>query len=183
MYKFFIALFFAVIFQFNAQTSSPKFINYQGIARDAAGTPITSAFDIQFTIKNPTTTVHNEFQNGIQPNSLGLFSTIIGKAPNTLTVSAWDNGPFSLDVLIKTGSSFTLVGSQPLVSVPFSLFAGNVPSSYTNNILSVDSNLLTKTPVSSTTATTFFSSLMPLLYAKIPFLSVSSTPTLLPYLI
>ena len=140
MAKFFTILFFALIVQISAQTSAPKFINYQGVARDASGTPITSVFDIQFTIKNATATVHNEFQNGIQPNALGLFSTIIGKAPNTLTVSAWDNGPFTLDVSINTGSSFTLVGSQPLVSVPFSLFAGNVPSSYTNNILTIGAN-------------------------------------------
>lgn len=140
MAKFFTILFFALIVQLKAQTTAPKFINYQGIARDASGTPITSAFDIQFTIKNSTATVHNEFQNGIQPNSLGLFSTVIGKAPNTLTVSAWDNGPFTLDVSINTGSSFTLVGSQQLVSVPFSLFAGNVPTSYTNNILTIGAN-------------------------------------------
>ncbi len=140
MPKFFTVLFFAIIVQVSAQTSAPKFINYQGIARDASGTPITSAFDIQFTIKNPTATVHNEFQNGIQPNSLGLFTTVIGKAPNTLTLAAWDNGPFTLDVSINTGSSFTLVGSQQLVSVPFSLFAGNVPSSYTNNILTIGAN-------------------------------------------
>lgn len=140
MPKFFTVLFFAIIVQISAQTSAPKLINYQGIARDASGTPITSAFDIQFTIKNATATVHNEFQNSIQPNSLGLFSTVIGKAPNTLTVSAWDNGPFTLDVSINTGSSYTLVGSQALVSVPFSLFAGNVPTSYTNNILTIGAN-------------------------------------------
>lgn len=140
MVKFFTILFFAFIVQISAQTSAPKFINYQGVARDASGTPITSVFDIQFTIKNATATVHNEFQNGIQPNSLGLFSTVIGKAPNTLTVSAWDNGPFTLDVSINTGSSYTLVGSQALVSVPFSLFAGNVPSSFTNNILTIGAN-------------------------------------------
>lgn len=153
MAKFFIILFFALIVQISAQTSAPKFINYQGVARDASGTPITSVFDIQFTIKNATATVHNEFQNGIQPNALGLFSTIIGKAPNTLTVSAWDNGPFTLDVSINTGSSFTLVGSQPLVSVPFSLFAGNVPSSYTNNILTIGANSYSISAGSSITPT------------------------------
>jgi hypothetical protein len=153
MAKFFTFLFFGLIVQISAQTSAPKFINYQGVARDASGTPITSVFDIQFTIKNATATVHNEFQNGIQPNALGLFSTIIGKAPNTLTVSAWDNGPFTLDVSINTGSSFTLVGSQPLVSVPFSLFAGNVPSSYTNNILTIGANSYSISAGSSITPT------------------------------
>ena len=140
MFRLFTILFIVSIFRLNAQTSAPKLINYQGLARDAAGVPITSNFDIQFIIKDATSVVHNEVQIGISPNSLGLFSTLIGKPPNTLTVTALNTGPFSLDVLIKTGSSFTLIGTQPLVSVPFALHANNVPSSYTNNILTIGAN-------------------------------------------
>lgn len=182
MAKFFTILFFALIVQISAQTSAPKFINYQGVARDASGTPITSVFDIQFTIKNATATVHNEFQNGIQPNALGLFSTIIGKAPNTLTVSAWDNGPFTLDVSINTGSSFTLVGSQPLVSVPFSLFAGNVPSSYTNNILTIGANSYSISAGSSITPTIIGTGLASVTPSTGPLYSVNVPTASLSYL-
>ena len=182
MAKFFTILFFALIVQISAQTSAPKFINYQGVARDASGTPITSVFDIQFTIKNATATVHNEFQNGIQPNALGLFSTIIGKAPNTLTVSAWDNGPFTLDVSINTGSSFTLVGSQPLVSVPFSLFAGNVPSSYTNNILTIGANSYSISAGSSITPTIIGTGLASVTPSTGPVYSVNVPTASLSYL-
>ena len=182
MAKFFTILFFALIVQISAQTSAPKFINYQGVARDASGTPITSVFDIQFTIKNATATVHNEFQNGIQPNALGLFSTIIGKAPNTLTVSAWDNGPFTLDVSINTGSSFTLVGSQPIVSVPFSLFAGNVPSSYTNNILTIGANSYSISAGSSITPTIIGTGLASVTPSTGPLYSVNVPTASLSYL-
>lgn len=155
MYRLFTLLFLTFIYNINAQTSLPKSFNYQGIARDASGIPITSPFDIQFIIKDASTNVHNEVQTGIQPNALGLFTTLIGKPPNTLTVSLSgnNNGPFTLDVLIKTGSSFTLVGSQPLVSVPFALLAGHVASSYTNNILTIGANsyTLNTSAVSTTT--------------------------------
>lgn len=143
MYRLFFAIFFSLIFKYSAQTTAPKLINYQGIARDASGVPITNPFDIQFIINDASSIVHNEIQTGISPNALGLFNTIIGKPPNTLSVTAWNNGPFTLDVFIKTTGTFSLVGTQTLVSVPFSLFAGfagNVPSSYTNNILTIGAN-------------------------------------------
>ncbi|MDO9001190.1 MAG: hypothetical protein Q7W45_15605 [Bacteroidota bacterium] len=140
MIRVFTVFIFVFVFNAGAQTSAPKSINYQGVARNAGGVPITNPFDIQFIIKDATTIVHDETQFGIQPNSLGLFSTLIGKAPNTLTLTTWNTGPFTLDVLIKSGPTFTLLGTQQLVSVPFALFAGmagNVPTSYTNNILTI----------------------------------------------
>ncbi|MBL7921962.1 MAG: hypothetical protein JNJ40_16725 [Bacteroidia bacterium] len=138
MGKNFTLLFLFIVANIGAQTSAPKFINYQGVARDASGSPVTTAFDIRFTITNPATTVHIETQTNLQPNQFGLFSTLIGAA-NTLTPAVWNTGPYTLHVEIKTGNTFIPVGSQQLVSVPFSLFSGDVPTSYTNNILTIGS--------------------------------------------
>ncbi len=138
MGKIFTVLFLFIVANIIGQTTAPKFINYQGVARDASGNPLTTPFDIRFTITNPATTVHIETQTNLQPNQFGLFSTLIGAA-SSLTLSTWDAGPFTLHVEIKTGSNFLPVGSQQLVSVPFSLFSGDVPTSYTNNILTIGS--------------------------------------------
>lgn len=139
MLKFFTVLLFLVIFKVSAQTSSPNLINYQGVARDASGVPITTAFDIQFIIKDLTQVVHNETQNGIQPNALGLFTTKIGISPN-FTYTAWGSSPLQLEVLIKAGPTFTQLGTQQLVSVPFSLFANDVRSGYNGNVLTIGAN-------------------------------------------
>ncbi len=152
MRKIFTAFFLLIIITICGQTNAPKFINYQGVARDASGVPVATPFDIRFTITNPATTVHIETQTNLQPNQFGLFSTLIGAA-NSLTLTTWDAGPFTLHVEIKTGSTFVPVGSQQLVSVPFSLFSGDVPTSYTNNILSIGSksyNLSTSSAASPT---------------------------------
>jgi len=139
MGKIFTVLFLCFVLNISSQTTAPKFINYQGIARNASGDPITTSFDVRFTITNPTTTVHQETQTGIQPNQFGIFNTLIGSA-SSLTLATWNSGPFQLNVQINTGSGFVNVGSQQLTSVPFSLFAGDVPTSYTNNILTIGSN-------------------------------------------
>lgn len=138
MSKVFTALFLFIVVNICGQTTAPKFINYQGVARDASGNPLATAFDIRFTITNPATTVHIETQTNLQANQFGLFSTLIGAA-NTLTSTTWDSGPYTLHVEIKTGATFLPVGSQQLVSVPFSLFSGDVPTSYTNSILTIGS--------------------------------------------
>jgi hypothetical protein len=139
MGKIFTVIFLSIILNVSGQTTAPKFINYQGIARNANGNPIIAPFDVRFTITNPTTTVHIETQNNIQPNQFGVFNTLIGSA-SSLTLTAWNSGPFQLNVQINTGSGFTNVGTQQLTSVPFSLFAGDVPTSYTNNILTIGAN-------------------------------------------
>ncbi len=152
MGKIFTVFFLLIVINIFSQTNAPKFINYQGVARDASGVPIATPFDIRFTITNPATTVHIETQTNLQPNQFGLFSTLIGAA-NSLTLTTWDAGPFTLHVEIKTGSTFVPVGSQQLVSVPFSLFSGDVPTSYTNNILTIGSksyNLSTSSAASPT---------------------------------
>lgn len=152
MGKIFTALFLLIVVNICGQTTSPKFINYQGVARDASGDPIVTPFDIRFTITNPATTVHVETQTGLQPNQFGLFSTLIGSV-NSLTLSTWNAGPFTLHVEIKTGNSFIPVGSQQLVSVPFSLFSGDVPTSYANNILTIGSNSYNISGASAATPT------------------------------
>ncbi len=139
MGKIFTVFFLLIIINVSGQTTAPKLINYQGVARDNNGVVITNAFDIRFIITSPSSTLHFETQTGIQPNQFGVFNTQIGSV-TTLTPSTWNNGPFTLQVLIKTGSTFDAVGSQQLVSVPFALFAGDVATSYTNNILTIGAN-------------------------------------------
>ncbi len=150
MNRFFTFLLLTLSLSIYSQSPAPKLINYQGVARDPAGAPITTAIDIRFVIKDLSNTVHDETQTNIQPNQHGIFSTQIGLAP-TLTVTNWTNGPYMLDIHIKTGSAFVFVGTQQLVSVPFSLFANNVPTSYTNNILTIGNNSYS---ISSSTAVT-----------------------------
>jgi hypothetical protein len=131
------------------QAQTPTLINYQGIARDAAGQPMASAtLSIRFELLQGTgspTTAFTEVQTVIT-NSLGLFTTQIGKQ-TTIGLNAvnFDAGALQLRVSMDPtgGSSFITLGTQSLVSVPYSMHAASVPATYSNNVLTVGKNTFT----------------------------------------
>lgn len=123
LFCFLVLLMFSKL---NAQTGAPPKINYQGVARDASGIPITVPIDLHFIISNNANhTVHDEIQSIIQPNTYGIFNTQIGLVTALSPTIGWQAGPYTLSVSIKISSTstFTYVGAQQLVSVPFALYA------------------------------------------------------------
>jgi hypothetical protein len=124
MKKISYILLFFIFSKLLAQSPAPDKINYQGVARDASGNAVTTLFDIHFIIRdNGNNNVHDEIQTGIQPNAFGIFSTQIGLVTPISPTVTWQSGPYSLSVSIKTGSTFTTIGTQQLASVPFALYA------------------------------------------------------------
>jgi hypothetical protein len=107
---------------------APSLINYQGIARDANGGPITNPLKIRFEIYSTLsggTPVFSEIQT-VTSNSLGIFSTQIGKTTGTISVNWAAGNDWYLDVALdpsNVGTSFTSIGRQQLVSVPYALYA------------------------------------------------------------
>jgi len=119
-----IQLFLLAFLPFSIFSQAPDKINYQGVARDAGGNPIITAFDIHFIIKdNTNNNVHDEIQTGIQPNTFGIFNTQIGLVTPISPTVSWQSGAYTLSVSIKTGATFTTIGTQQLASVPFALYA------------------------------------------------------------
>ncbi|MCC6373121.1 MAG: hypothetical protein IT236_19105, partial [Bacteroidia bacterium] len=141
----------------SALAQSPSLINYQGAARRADGTAIsgkTIAIKFEFFQGTATTTpVFSESQSLLTSN-LGLFSTQIGKVSNLNTVN-WQGGNLFLQVSIDTtnGTNYVAMGMQQLVSVPYAMHAESVPSTYTNNILTIGQKSYTLTSGTSGNAT------------------------------
>ncbi|WP_317896730.1 beta strand repeat-containing protein [Aurantibacillus circumpalustris] len=129
---------------------SPYFINYQGTARLADGTPLESrTIRIQFSIRQTSSSgsiIATETQQ-LQTNALGLFSTQIGKTANLANIN-WQGNAHFLEVGIDTsgGSNFVILGAQQMVSVPYAMHANSVPSSYIDNILSIGDNSYALSP-------------------------------------
>lgn len=136
------------IFSLFAHSQVPSTINYQGAARDQFGQPLANtSIGIRFELIQgvTATSVFTETQT-IITNSLGLFSTQIGKtSPTGLSAINFNAGSLLLKIGIDVtgGSSFVNVGNQTLSSVPFALHAADVPASYTNNILSIGKSTFT----------------------------------------
>ena len=132
------------IFSVSLFAQSPFLINYQGAARLADGTPLDNrTLSIKFELRQGSSggnIVATEIQT-VQTNLLGLFSTQIGKTTNISNIN-WQANLMFLQVSMDTsaGTNFTSLGIQQMVSVPYAMHASSVPSSYTNNILTIGSN-------------------------------------------
>jgi hypothetical protein len=119
---------------------SPKLINYQGIARDGSGSPVTNrTIGIRFGLRQAAAVVFSEEQT-VTTSSLGLFTTQIGREPlSDLSTLNWEAGDITLQVGIDVdgGKNYTDLGTQSLSSVPFAMHASSVPSSYTGGTLTI----------------------------------------------
>jgi hypothetical protein len=112
------------------QEINGKGINFQGIARDAAGNPVKEkpvkikAALIDFAGNNAYVETHT-----VTTDVFGLFSVIIGegtKESGTFEALSWTSEyPYSLMIAIDPtgGSNFTLIGTTTLKSVPYAKYA------------------------------------------------------------
>ena len=143
----------------NAQTSPPELISYQGIARDANGNPLANqTIAIQLKIHQGTTNgavvcIENYT---VPTNSLGLFTLQIGSNnPSDFQSIPWNNGPYFLEVLIapNVGSSYTSIGTQQLLSVPYALYSKKSKNSDSSAIAFASFTTQNVPPISISTNT------------------------------
>ncbi len=131
---FFILLFISAI----SFSQAPQFLNYQGIARDASGSVVTSNIGIKFEILQGSTPVYTEEQS-VTPSAAGVFTAAIGNGINQVGVFSsinWATGPYSIRVSIDPtgGTSYSTVGTSQLLSVPYALYAEKAGNTQTVNI-------------------------------------------------
>jgi len=119
----------------------PQAFNYQGIARDANGTPIINTnISLRITLKEggtPGLDVYKE-THFVQTNKLGLFSLEVGRGTSTVGVFQdinWGSGSHFIQIEIDPagGQNFVPMGVAQLLSVPYALYAGNANSPWQDN--------------------------------------------------
>jgi hypothetical protein len=108
---------------------APKEISYQGVARNTTGSVLPNqTIGIKLDLHQGSTSgtvVFSESHNKTT-NAFGLFTLGIGSV-NTAGFTAinWANGPYFLEVSMDPagGTSYTSVGTQQFMSVPYALYA------------------------------------------------------------
>ncbi len=116
----------------------PQQLNYQGIARNASGEPIsTHSITVRLSIIDSASNGILTYQETktVATNYVGLFTIVIG-APGGVNVIGtiasinWATGKkyIKLEIDPNGASNFTLVGMNQLQSVPFALSAAPVGS-------------------------------------------------------
>lgn len=110
---------------------APQGFNYQGVARDVSGVPLSNAtISIRLTMHEgiPTGTSLYQEKHAVITNSFGLYNVIVGQGTSTLgTFSTinWASGSKYLQVEVDPmgGIAYTSLGASQLLSVPFALHA------------------------------------------------------------
>ncbi len=111
---------------------SPQGLNYQAVVRDNAGTILQNQqISIRFTITDGDAgqALYQEIQN-VSTNQFGLITLNVGNGAPTsgtftsidwATVTAW----LQVEMDPSGGTDYVDMGSSPLLSVPYALFAAN----------------------------------------------------------
>ena len=108
-------------------TNVPGAISYQAVARDAQGAPLADAnLQVQFTLIADSLSGTAEYveTHTLTTNSLGLFTTAFGAGTpvsNTFENINWTTGHKFLQVQIDTGNGWMDMGTQQLLSTPYSM--------------------------------------------------------------
>jgi len=113
----------------------PQGINYQAVARDAAGVElINQSLSIQLSViaASPAGNVSWQETHAVTTNDYGLFTAIIGQGTSTGVGSSatfdavdWGSANHYIKVELDAGSGFLDMGTTELMSVPYALQAGN----------------------------------------------------------
>ncbi len=111
-------------------SQAPLGINYQGVARNTDGSPMTDRdISIRISILNGSESGSTEYEeiHDLRTNAFGLFTAVIGSNPTSGSLNDvnWSEGDKWLRVEMDAagGSNFLLVGSQQLFSVPYAMYA------------------------------------------------------------
>lgn len=116
----------AAALSLNAQ--APQSINYQAVARNTNGTPITgTTVNVGFNIREGSANgnvIYSESHINVSTGTTGLFTLSIGQGQasvGTFSSIPWATGTKFLEVLINGATA----GTQQMMSVPYALYAAS----------------------------------------------------------
>jgi uncharacterized protein (TIGR02145 family) len=120
---------------------APQGIPYQAIARNASGVAIANtAVKVRFSIRDSIATGAIKYQEAHNPttSALGLFSVNVGMGTvvsGTFSGINWGKNSKFLQVEMDPagGSSYTDIGTTQMMSVPYALYAGEMPIRISNS--------------------------------------------------
>lgn len=149
----------AVILSLTIYGQVPQAFKYQAVARDANGDLLVNQqISVRITIIDSAsggTSVYSEIHKE-GTNQFGLFSINIGEGVTPTGVFAnipWATGNKWIKIELDPtgGTTYSNMGTHPLLSVPYALFAGNLSTDSDNQTLSISGDTLSITNGNSVT--------------------------------
>jgi hypothetical protein len=115
---------------------SPEAFNYQAVVRDGSGNILANqnvGFRIAILQGTQTGTIVYQESHALTTNGFGLANMVVGAGTvlngNFSTID-WSNGPYFVQTAIDPtgGNAYAVMGTAQLISVPYALYAKNVPT-------------------------------------------------------
>lgn len=133
--KKYLLLLCLFIFSQNLLAQAPQLFNYQGVARNASGVPLSNqSITVRLTIRDGSAagaSLYSETRS-VLTNQFGIFTVVVNSAGATTVTGNFSNINWGaatrfLQVEIDPagGSNFSNLGATQLLSVPYALYAGN----------------------------------------------------------
>jgi hypothetical protein len=132
---------FASFITLSAYGQAPDGVNYQAVVRDNAGLVIASSpVGMQLTLHqtNATGTIVYEETFAPTTSAFGLVNLVLGQGTvvsGDFTVIDWSSGPYFLEISadVTGGTSYSSLGTQQLMSVPYALHAKTSDDSFSGD--------------------------------------------------
>jgi hypothetical protein len=128
-----------------ASANVPQGISYQAVARNPQGQPLTNtSLQVKFTLLSDSLTGTTEYAelHSLTTNDLGLFTTAFGTGTplsGTFANINWAGGNKFVKIEADQGSGFIEMGTQQMLSVPYSM-RSQTSAAIQNNALPVYAN-------------------------------------------
>ena len=118
----------------------PQGVNYQAVAYDSNGLELVNQeISVRLGILLETTAAETSYTetHQVSTNDFGLFSLVIsgGNTTDDFSTLNWENGAFlKVELDANLDGNYILMGINSFSSVPYSLFAENIPTAVSNEI-------------------------------------------------
>lgn len=109
--------------------AQPQFINYQGIAKHANGSPVANeTISVKISIFGTNNALNYEETHITTTNDIGLYVLLIGNGNPTgedFTSIDWSdfNKEVEISIDFEGGNNFIYMGRSPFATVPYALYA------------------------------------------------------------
>lgn len=137
----------ALLLTANAQAQTPEAFKYQAVVRDVGNTIVNNqAVGMQLVIiqGSPTGTAVYTEEFATTSNAYGLVNLEIGTGTtlDDFTTIDWANGPYFLETSIDLtgGTSYSVMGTSQLVSVPYALHSKTAETALVDNVDDADND-------------------------------------------
>jgi hypothetical protein len=128
-----ISLLIIFLISYNGICQTPQAFNYQAVARDLTGNPITNQdIGLRISILQGSTSGYEVFSEThlVTTNGLGLFNIQIGNGSvvaGSIADIDWGNGDHFIQIELdeENSGNYQLIGTSQLLSVPYALYSSN----------------------------------------------------------